>query len=194
MATTTKTSLLSGALVRIGQGPISDTTGTSDEKVAAEVVYDTVKEAMLAEHPWAFALRESVEAQLAGGGAGYNTQYAFVYQMPAKAVAFIGLTSLRKFELYGDQIHTDDDSGSMIFIENVGEAFFRPYFSLAMIYQLASELAISITDSTSMAEKWEKKAEKQWQKARSRNAMETVNPLFENALDQSVYRNTSARP
>lgn len=171
--------VINDGLVRLGVPPLASLADRSAQALAAESIYGTVREALLAEHPWSFALREVElpKLQLLPEEAR-NSQYAFAYQLPPGCLRVLGLRSYDTFRLAGDQLYSDDDRARLVFVLNVDEQQWPAYFTQLVSYSFAAAVAISLTEQTTRAQMMETLAFDQKRKARSVDSSQTPPYVF----------------
>ena len=69
-----------------------------------------------------------------------------------------GIQPITTFELFGDELFTDEAVIVVDFQSEIGEADFPHYLSELMILALTAEIAVPITDQANLAELYDRKA------------------------------------
>lgn len=143
-----KINLISNALILIGDNPINTLVGNSRAQVVATNLYSNIVETELTKHRWGFARRKAQLSQTTG--TPIDSDYAYIYQLPANLLVLIKVNPNTKYQIYGDKLYTNN-SGAMYcdYIENVAESEWPVYFSKMIEYALATDFASSIRDSAS---------------------------------------------
>lgn len=166
-------------LVRLGVPPLASLSDQSAQALAADSIYQTTREAALAEHPWSFAYREIAIPKLALSiEQARNTAFKHAYQLPTDSLRVLGLRSLDTFRLAGDQLYTNDSEARLVYIANVPESQWASYFRKQVAFQFAAAVAITLTENTSRAELMYGLAAEQRRNARAVDSMQTPPYVF----------------
>lgn len=160
MASETKVSICSSALVLLGQPAIAALTEDSDAARTCAQLYDNLKATLVAAHPWNFSkkkvqLVQSVTAPISG--------WTYQYAMPTDRVgdtyaAFpsegVGVRPTTAFDVQGSNLLTDHEEIWLDYQYNTPESLLPQHFVQLLIYVLASNFAEPVTEVTSKAEYW----------------------------------------
>lgn len=169
----TDVEIFSRALVSLGRPPISSFDQPQVEAIAGRTVYQQVRKALLSKHPWSFAFREVDISPLDPTLRKYNSQYAYAYQIPTDCLVVAGLVPYpQDYWIFGDEIHSDEDTLTLRYIADVPETEWPPYFAEAMAARLTAELAVAILDNVQRAQVFEIKAREAEAKAMHIDAMQ----------------------
>lgn len=172
----TEATIASRALVLIGANPIASLSGSSTEAVVASNIYEPTVEAALTSYRFRFC---SFQAVLNLIGAAPTARWDAAYQLPTggatspKTLLVHGITVNDKpieFDRYTDQVYCNAGANDTVVADysfRAAEADWPPFFSQAMIYELASIFAGSIATKGDLATFWASKAELAWQRARN---------------------------
>ena len=159
------------ALVLIGASSISTFTGTGTEQIAATHLYQPTVDAALTSHRWRFASGKATLSRLTATPAN---EWDAAYQMPSQPQILL-LNAVKvldqdiSFDRYEDQIYCDaasDDTVVADYIYSRDEIDWPPYFTKAVVFQLASVFAASITQDAFLAAHFEEQAVVEFTKAR----------------------------
>lgn len=168
MPSYTKVSLTANALVRLGEAPIQSLSDKRATAVAAATVFDEIFAERLASYPWSFALSTVDPAQLGSPVNDLTRWYDFAYPVPVDALRVLRLSSRALYELASEnELWTDDDDAEIWYIKDIPVNQIKPWFASAMVKELASAFAISITGDNTRADLLARQAEKQWVMARN---------------------------
>lgn len=185
-----KVSIVSAALVRLGEAPIASLDETRTAVRQANALYDGIRMNMLA-YPWRFALREEQLTPLADETPpNIDTLYAHGYTMPADVILTWGLASRVPFGVYGSQIWCDDNDAWLIYVKDV-DNLMPSYFAMALEMALTAALAIPITESSTKAQHFDRLAALEMRKARAVDAQSAWSlsvPLHELVLRWPTVR------
>jgi len=171
--------VINDGLVRLGVPPLASLSDRSAQALAADSIYQTIRESLLSEHPWSFALREEQLAKLALEPEELrSTEFTYAYQLPYDSLRILGLRSTDQFRLAGDQLYTNDKEVRLVYVRNVTEEKWPSYFSKLVSYSFAAAVAISLTEQTTRAQLMEALAAEQRRTARSVDSSQTPPYVF----------------
>lgn len=172
MILTSKVSIISAALVHLGENPIAADSDDSRGNRAAQAVYDIIRRSKLASHPWRFALKQQTLTPIADETDPESTEFENMYQRPADALLIWGLTSQRKFRTYATQIGANDDDPKLIYIADVdAPSLFAPFVE-ALMYEIAAACAVTVTQSVNKAQYYKGLAKEAWRGARLKDSQQ----------------------
>jgi hypothetical protein len=146
----------SNALLLIGDNAISSFTEPGFGAKVASNLYPDTYAAILASHPWSFALKEQFLNQLSQTPESI-TGYQFAYQMPTDLIRIWELMDHSDYVIVGDLIYSNQSKILLRYIFKVAESALPAHVVKAIEYKLAAEFSISITENQSMAALYEKK-------------------------------------
>lgn len=163
---TTAIKIASNALLLIGDNPISSFSDPgAGAQIAANIYYETYK-SMLAEHPWAFAMKELSLSRLSQVPDS-RTNYSYAFQLPSDLIRVWAIMDHSNYTIVGSLVYSNSKSLLCRYIAQVDETELPPHFVTAMQYKLASDFAISVTEDVSKSQLYEAKYLKQISLARS---------------------------
>ncbi len=155
--------IINRALIKLGQPLISSTTQDPNGRLFG-IVYDDIRDWMLAQHPWRFAIKRTV---LAKDVEEPISGFAYSYTLPND---FLGLYQFGKYfksPNYSDNVISSDQrysiEGNKILCDVDSEVYltymskvedprkFSPSFREALIAKLAAEFAPRLKQSASLA-------------------------------------------
>lgn len=160
MASETKVSICSSALILLGQPAIASLTEDSDAARTCAQLYDNMKRLLLAAHPWNFskkkvALTQSLPVPISG--------WTYKYAMPTDRVgeAFavfptsaVGAHPITDFDVQGGYLLTNQPTIYLDYQYEVPESLLPAHFVQLLIFALASIFAEPVTEVTAKAEYW----------------------------------------
>lgn len=161
----TETEICNLALTRIGQGTITSLDEAFAPARACKTVYDPAREKALRHHPWNFASKTALLAQV-----GTTPEaWTYAYQLPVdllRAVKIIpganslsgvasGVTLDRTqdilFEIQGDLLLTNESEVVLLYVWDITDTNkFDAAFVSALAFLIASEVAMSITQKPAL--------------------------------------------
>lgn len=156
------------ALIRLGVAPIGSLADQSAQALAAEVLFSTITDELLADHPWLFATREKDLSQLVILAADkLFPDFPYVYQLPVDNLRVLGLDSHGSFRVAGDQLYTGGTTARVVHIYRAPISLWPPYFVELAAKELAVAFALTLTDSAGRQELMFQQAARAKQRARS---------------------------
>lgn len=191
-----KIGLLSAALTRIGQQPISSVSGTEAEQISANARYALAKRDALRRYWWTFAMRETALASMPDLGSQFTDEFTYAFKQPAdliRAWGIVGDNPRARFKLFGDELYTDVEAPRLLYCASVDEAYFSPDFAVAFEMQLAADLCYAITGDLTLRRELTAEARIEWRKAMSADGQSTFHDGLEGPVRDLLRRDTSAR-
>ena len=150
------------ALQHIGDRyDISDITEATPEAEQVNLLFDDTRDALLRQHPWAFATKYTSPASLSGTAPGH---WDYMFQYPTDCIRLLGIINPLgedqpkvKFEVArnstGDRIFMCNEETPQIYytarIEDTAD--YDPEFVMAFSYVLAARMAMPLTGDRSIA-------------------------------------------
>jgi len=168
------------ACLAAGVNPITSMTQGSAESIFCNEWYETIVESELSLYKWRFA---SKTADLTNSLLSVvpDTEYNTAYQLPSDVVSVdTCLVNDRpiNYDRYQDQIHTNDTSGDTVIIKyryRADESAWNPYFTMVVIYRLATMLSFSIARKDDIASAMKGMADEHWRRAKTEDAQAQTN-------------------
>lgn len=166
--------LCARALVRLGGKPINSFNDGSIEAEIAESIYTPTRDALLSAYPWSFATQQTVLNTLL---ASPLADYDYAYQLPNDFLRVISAGTDQNgqginYRIYQRALHTNLQNVVLTYVFRPAEADCPAFFDQALIAQLAAELCIPITESTSRAQLLFQLAEGETKKAKQIDAQQ----------------------
>lgn len=159
---TSKIKIASNALVLLGHPPISAFTEPGAGVAAAANLYDVSYETMLTLTRWRFAVKIAPLSKLVEKP---QNGFMYQYQLPSDMLYLIKTDSHQDYEVYGDKLHSNQNSVTIEYTHKVDESFLPSYFTKAFEFYLAAQLAIPVTANTTRAEFYAKAHREQLSRA-----------------------------
>jgi len=139
--TTSAISLSSNALLLLGHEPIASfEDGTSGATIAANL-YENSYLSQLTNHRWRFATKKGRLARLTTSP---ESEYQYAFQMPSDCIYLIK-ASVADYQVYGDQLYTNNLEVDVDYTYRVKEDKLPPYFTKMLEFFLAAQFAVSLT-------------------------------------------------
>lgn len=166
------------ALTKLGAEPLTSLTEDNDRAVLFNALYAHVRDSVLEEHPWEFALRRDTLASATPSPLfGFTNRYA----LPGDVLK-VEMTDdeTNNWIVEDKHIHSDRSSMEVLSIVQITDtARFSPLFVEALSDRLASEMALGITGKESLVElHWNKYLAKM-KSAKTRSSQAGTPPIFE---------------
>lgn len=173
------TSIVNYGLRLIGGQPIISLTDGSNSANAANNIYEDLRDDLLRSHPWNFATKRQ---KLAQSSTDPTFEFDHAYPLPSDWLRTVSVhaddigvsTILYKEEQVGNQkvLVTSHDEVWLRYIARVTDPnMMSADFRMALSVALARDLAVPIASSNTLADKFEKRAERVLARARSADGM-----------------------
>ena len=156
-----KEDIVSQALIMIGEAPISSFTEGTGGLVAGNI-YATTRDDLLTAYRWRFAMRKNSLSRLVDTP---RNEWEYAFQLPSDLLMLVRTYPNSTYEVYRDFLYSNNASVDIDYVYRPDVGFFPAYFVKALIYKLAEEMAISITNNQGLAERMEMRATKALAKA-----------------------------
>lgn len=163
---TSSIGMASNGLLLIGDSPISSFEEPGAGAQAMAAFYPDTYKAILAEHPWSFALKHQKLSQLAESPDPL-TNFKFAYKLPTDLIRIWTLLSHSNYILINGLVYSNETEILCRYVYKVNETALPPHVVKAIEYKLASEAALAVTESESKAALYEKKYTLQIAKAKN---------------------------
>lgn len=163
---------------------VGSLTEASQEQRVCALFYETARDSVLRDHPWAFAKKRATLSLVANDP---NDEWEYSYRVPSDCVFFRRVVSGARVDLNDTLIEYElvgDDAGELIYTDLVNAECeytmrvtetgrFRSDFVLALSYRLAALVAPRLCGSS--AEKLAQKAEAKYQLELSKAVANSLN-------------------
>jgi len=167
------------ACLGAGVNTILSFTQGSAESIFCDEWYELITEAELSLYKWRFATKTAdLGSPLA---AVPDTKHNVAYQLPTDVLSvdtvLIDDVPI-DYDRYQDQIHTTDTSNDTVIIKyrfRADESLWNPYFTLLVIYRLATMLSFSIARKDDIAASMKGLADQHWRRAKTEDAQAQTN-------------------
>lgn len=161
--TTGAVNLCNGALRLLGDMSITSFDEGSDLAETCNNLYDDSIRGLLAAHPWSFTKRKVQLSRLAD--APIN-EWRYAHALPSDRLnllhifpsARIGALPLLEYELFEGRVFADKPELWADYQVSVEPAVWPPYFTTLARAALASDFAMAVTSSASIADFWQRRA------------------------------------
>ena len=162
--------ICNSALLKMGADPITSISGTSRAAVVCNTLYTSILKELLEAAPWRFAL---ARVALTPNGTTPTFGYTYTYDVPTDCLRLLRMEDDKiEWVLEGSVILCDEATLNLQYIYlNDDESTWSFNFREAFSWRLAMELAICLTQSTTMKQEFEKSFKEQMALARSYNGV-----------------------
>ncbi len=153
----TQLSIVNGALNELGQLSVSNVNDDDNAKLLDEKV-DLTYRSSLDDTNWTFAEKFTALALTTETGI---PQFSFVYQLPVDLERIVKTDRITQYEILADKFYTNQATNVNIFyISNLTAFNLWPVsFEKYIIYKLASEAALVVTNNVGLTEFLKKKSD-----------------------------------
>ena len=179
MAEADRISNATKACLAAGVNTITSFSQPTTEAIFCREWYETITLSELSLYKWRFATKT---AELGSPLAAIpDTRFNIAYQIPNDVLSvdtvLVGETPI-EYDRYQDQIHTNDTGNDTVIIKyryRADESLWNPYFTLLVIYRLATMLAFSIARKEDIAASMKGLADEHWRRAKTEDAQAQTN-------------------
>lgn len=150
--TVTTTQVTNQALLKLGSDTIASLSEDTKPARICNAIFVLLRDEMLRQHPWNFAMaRSELVADVADAP---DFEFTYQYALPDDYIRLIGLYNDRtRFKIEGGYILTDSDTVDIIYIQQMEDPTeWDPLFREAFATRLASEIALALTGSNTVAQ------------------------------------------
>lgn len=170
-----KVEIISDAFINLGSQPVSSPQTDNPIYTAASDIYDRLLPAVLTLHTWRFAMKNFELTKLTEPSPFERWQS--VFEIPADTLLPYSTDPLSNYEIFGRKLYTNENEIKLEYIFQPSEADFPVYFTDAMILSLTARISMTVTQLSTLAAFWEKKAEAGLVLARSLDSQIMPNPV-----------------
>tara|TARA_R100001443_G_C3348602_1_gene176292 strand:+ start:688 stop:1296 length:609 start_codon:yes stop_codon:yes gene_type:complete len=145
---TTKFTIATQALLKIGGNPISSFAGTDRESIVVSNMYDDTKKSLLFYTFWNFATQKTTLSALVETIT--DASYKYVYQLPGDYIRVKGIfdssgVKQTDFSVEKNKIYANISPLNLEYIQLKDESDFPPFFTEVLIAKLAYEICEAVT-------------------------------------------------
>tara|TARA_R110002074_G_scaffold123695_2_gene259606 strand:+ start:22 stop:630 length:609 start_codon:yes stop_codon:yes gene_type:complete len=168
-----KFTICSKALVLVGANTISDFTSNTTESLVSGQLYELALENMLTRTRWRFATQQATLSRHADAP---TARWSAKYAIPSTALIINTLTindNVIEFDRYEDNVLCDASTSDVVVADYTfqpSEANFPPYFTQALVFELASLFAGAIARNDSLSNLYQNRAITQMAFAKSQDS------------------------
>ena len=178
MAITSKIDIAQQAMVLVGLQPLTSFDDKTDEALSANLLYEPVVTDCLSSHPWNFSTGQKILNRLTDTPIDI---WDAAYQLPTDVKPLIIQTVTNddvtiRYDRFEDKIYTldadvgEEDVLTATYQFRVDEGDWPPYFSMYVVYRLASTFSLSIIRKGDIAQTLSQLAEQQFSRAKTRDS------------------------
>ena len=169
MPANTAIKICSRASILMGGSPIQSFSEGTTEADVVDAMYEDIARAALTNTRWRFATNQ---AQLSRLEAAPTGRFDAAYQLPNDLIMLSAVTIGDEpimYDTYGDKVYCDATENDVViadYIFRADESNWPPYFTIAVEFQVAAMLAVSVARDAQLASMMEQRGELQMSRAR----------------------------
>lgn len=173
-----RTSILNLAAIKLGGKTISSPTDGSKMAIMGNAIYDQIRDSLLREHPWNFAIKRVALAEDAAYDVPYGYDYAFT--LPSDCLRVLEHDAdPQNYKIEGRRLLSDNDTETIRYIARIDdENQMDPMFQDIFATRLAAELCTSLTDSSTLKQLLDKEYESLLTRAKFSDTIEGTADAF----------------
>ena len=153
------------ALRLLGANAISSLTDATDTAATCNLLYGPLKQSILTAHHWSFATKKVVLQRITTVP---KNEYKYEYELPSDRLEGGGLAGYNSNQQYArpfmdwrimeEQIHTNAELFVLEYMFDIQEPRWPAHFVRLVSHAMASEIAVTTTDSANRADYYDRKA------------------------------------
>lgn len=144
----TKVEIANIALMRLGQERITSLDDPSKPARTISAVWDSVRDELLREHLWNFAMTERALAKLDGEGL---FDYTSKFELPSDCLRVVRVKETDDWQVKGRQLYTNTDTATIEYVRRVEDPNeYDSSFAYVFALRLALEVAQSLVGSSTI--------------------------------------------
>lgn len=169
----TQIEICNSALLKVGADVISDIEADDRTAVVCNTLWNSVRDQVLREHPWHFAVKRAV---LAPTGTTPLFEYAYAYDLPNDCIRMLGMDDPDiDWIVESGQILSNETTLNAHYIFRCeDESLWDPSFGEAFSWKLAEQICYALTQSLPLKQEMTKGYKEQLAMARSMNGVEGI--------------------
>lgn len=164
------------AILKVGGTRINSFNDNKVEAVVCNEFYERSYKWLLAQYYWGFASRTVDLAQLADKP---NHEYEYAYALPADFIRVQRTFPNSNYKIVGRELHTNERQIGIKHTFRVKEEHLPIYFEQTMMYYLAEQISIAITENQSKADSNYMKYQDHLKRAKSLDSQQFPQDGFE---------------
>lgn len=180
---TTKVDIVSNAFTNLGRGPVSDIDPSSAEPivVTASKKYDLLVLNELSDARWRFATLTRDLNRLTA--VPPVERFSDAFQLPADYLNMQQTRPHIEFNIYENKLYANSTEMQIDYTAKLDEDRFPAYFTLLMEYSLTTDMAMPLTQQSSLMDKWEVRYKQQMLRAKFQDSQQQTGDVI---LDDSI--------
>jgi hypothetical protein len=161
------------ALNRIGEDSIIALTEDSKAARSCNLIYSDVRDSMLREHPWNFAIKR-VELALLLTTPSF--EFDFEHQLPSDCLRVLKTDDdLTPFRVEGQKLLSNNDSVKIEYVSRISDTTqFDTLFTDALADRIGADLAFNLSDNNALSQFMFQRAKAKVKQARAMDGQEGV--------------------
>jgi hypothetical protein len=168
-------SIVNQALTLLGADRIIAIDEDSENARKANAIYSLTRDEMLREHPWNFAVKQSLLSQLS---TATTFDFDHAYQLPSDYLRILkvsdGSAAITDYKVKGNTIMTDDDTVYLEYIYKCDDtSLYDAQFTAALTAKLAFKLAFAVTNNMNIQQQMYKLYDEELSKAKATDGQES---------------------
>lgn len=150
-----QTQICNLAMMRLGEPSIMSIDDESKRAIALKYCWELVRDMVLQDHPWNFAIRRGTLARLSEDPA---FGYSYAYQLPSNCLRVLGMVGEDEnldltldYKIEGQQLFTNEVAVKLKYILRITDTgLFTPRFCSALASRLAQEVSYHLVKSPAL--------------------------------------------
>ncbi len=160
MPSQSEVSICNLAMTRLGTSRIESLSDNNENAIKCNAVYSFIRDNMIANHNWNFALKEAELSVLVE--TPELDDWAYKFQLPTDCLRVVRYEYDPEYRVVADTIYSNYGTCKIEYVAQITDPTkFPPFFATALGGEIASELAFGITQNAAAAKGAALKAKKE---------------------------------
>lgn len=187
-----KLDVINQAVISLGDSPIINLD--TDDGAAAQtstLIYDRLVNSLFTVDAYKFrfavkqfSLNRLQSAPMDSESGGFK----FAYSLPSDFLTLVRVNTRSEYEIFGNQLRTDAESVVLDYIARVDESLWPPYFEEMVVYRLAADLCMPVTDNATLADRLLMKFDASKKTAKAIDSKQVPNKPFSDSPMLAAHR------
>ena len=180
-----KISIANSAILKVGGTRINSFEDNKSEAIIVNEYYERSIRWLLSQYYWGFAM---MNVSLAKVPIVPEFEYEHAYALPSDFIRIQRTFPNSNYKIVGNELHTNESEIGIKYTSRVEENRFPIYFEQTMMYYLAEQITIPITENQQKSDSNYAKYQDHLKRAKSLDAQQHPQDGFEDfPLDDSRY-------
>lgn len=189
--------VINQAVILLGDTPIiSLDTDDGAAAQASDLIYERLVKSMFTvdAYKFRFAVKQfRLNKMAAPPMDSEEGGYKFAYSLPSDFLTLVRMNIRCDYDIYGNQLRTNADDVILDYVARIDESLWPPYFEEMVVYRLAADMCMPVTDNATLADRLLMKYEASKRTAKAVDSKQVPNKPFSNSPMLEAHRGGRTR-